>query len=125
MALVFSGLFIGFNRHFLRLLMQKVTRIVTSKNLNQKKYEELSSQARMLGSLRKEIWHRFGSIGGVGASHRKIRDEWVKSRDFSPLPAKAWKETLRDVIDDISLCEEAAKVKVREAISRRVTSSLD
>ena len=52
--------------------MQKVTRIVTSKNLNQGKYEELSSQAKMLGSLRKEIWHRFESIRGVGANHRKI-----------------------------------------------------
>jgi hypothetical protein len=100
-------------------LMQKVTRIVYSKNLNRGKYEELSLQAKMLGSLRKEIWHRFGSIRGVGANHRKIRDEWVKSRNFLPLPAKAWKETLRDVLDDISLYEEAAKVKVKEAIAKR------
>jgi len=99
--------------------MQKVTRTVYSKNLNLGKYEELSSQAKMLGSLRKELWHRFGSIGGVGANHRKIRDEWVKSRNFAPLPAKAWKETVRDVLDDISLYEEAAKVKVRAAISRK------
>lgn len=103
--------------------MQKVTRIVYSKNLNRGKYEELSLQAKKLGSLRKEIWHRFGSIHGVGANHRSIRDQWVKARNFYPLPAKSWKETLRVVLDDISLYEESAKVKVREAIAKRTTDS--
>ena len=99
--------------------MSKVTRIIASKDLNAGKYDELAKQAKMLGHLRKEIWHRFGSIEGVSADHRKIRTEWVRTRDFSPLPAKAWKETLRDVLDDVSLYEEAAKVKVRESIAKR------
>lgn len=99
--------------------MSKVCRVLKSVDLNHKKYLALEQQADLLGKLRKEIWQRFGSLNGVGANHRKIRDEWVQSRDFSPLPAKAWKETLRDVLDDISMYEEAAKEKVRKAIRAR------
>lgn len=93
--------------------MSKITRVVTSSKLNQRKYDELQLQAKMLGQVRKEVWQRFGSLNGVGKEHRSIRDDWVKTRDFSPLPAKAWKETLRDVMDDIKLFEEAAKKKVK------------
>ena len=100
--------------------MPKVCRILTSINLNQKKYNELDLQAKMLGKLRKEIWQRFGSLAGIGVNHRKIRDEWVKTRDFTPLPAKAWKETLRDVLDDIQMYEASAKEKVRKAIYVRI-----
>jgi hypothetical protein len=101
--------------------MSKVTRIVSSKSLNKRKYEELCEQAMLLGRLRKEVWHRFGSINGSGIDFRKLRDEWVKTRDFSPLPAKAWKETLRDVLDDIAMYEEAAKQRVRQDISKRTS----
>lgn len=101
--------------------MGKVCRILKSENINQSKYDELSKQAEMLGALRKEVWHRFGSINGSSISFRKLRDEWVKNRDFSPLPAKAWKETLRDVLDDIKMYEEAAKLKVRQDIAKRTT----
>jgi len=94
----------------------KVCRIIHSVDLNKSKYDELALQAKMLGKIRKEVWHRFGSINGVGSNHRKIRTEWVSSRDFLPLPAKAWKETLRDVLDDISLYESSAKNKVRKDI---------
>ncbi len=99
--------------------MSKVTRIVSSKDLNKSKYDELSKQAEMLGALRKEIWHRYGSINGSGIDFRTLRNEWVQTRDFSPLPAKAWKETLRDVLDDISMYEEASKLKVRQDIAKR------
>ncbi|KOR28285.1 hypothetical protein TI05_17230, partial [Achromatium sp. WMS3] len=97
----------------------KGTRIVFSHNLNQGKYEALNAQARLLGQLRSEIWQRFGSINGVGVFHRTIRDEWVKIRNFFPLPAKAWKETLRDALDDIKLYEASAKEKVRKQIALR------
>lgn len=96
--------------------MAKVTRIYQSEQLNRAKFNELSKQAALLGKIRQEVWQRYGSIKGVGISHRTIRNEWVRSRDFTPLAAKAWKETLRDVIDDIKLYEEAAKEKVRTAI---------
>lgn len=59
---------------------------------------------------------------GVMLNHRMIRDEWVKTRDFAPLAAKAWKETLRDVIDDIKLYEESAKEKVLKDIYKHAKS---
>ncbi len=97
----------------------KSTRIIVSDDVNKGKYDALKEQARLLGKLRSEIWQRFGSIKGVALSHRKIRDGWVKTRNFSPLAAKAWKETLRDAMDDIKLYEAAAKEKVRKRISQR------
>ena len=95
------------------------TRIIYSKNLNIAKYNSLLKQAKLLGEVRTEVWHRFGSIGGVGLNHRDIRTDWVKNRDFSPLPAKAWKETLRDALDDIKLYEASAKERVRKQINSR------
>ncbi len=98
----------------------KVTRVVYGKGVNKSKLAALREQARLLGLLRAEIWERFGSIAGVGADHRKIRNEWVKkTRDFSPLPAKAWKETLRNVLDDIAMYEAACKQKVVIEVYRR------
>jgi len=84
-----------------------------------KKYRELQSQAALLGELRCEIWERFGSIHAVGINHRDIRNKWMNTRDFKPLAAKAWKETLRDTLGDIKLYEESAKEKVRKAVRLR------
>src|SRR5437867_9967364 len=103
--------------------MSKVCRIVSSSQLNKGKYEELEKQAKLLGQVRKEVWERFGSINGVGANHREIRSDWVKNRDFSPLPAKAWKETLRDTLDNIKLYEESAKINVKKAIHNLAKNS--
>ena len=105
--------------------MGKVTRIVVSTNLNRKKYDELAKQAGMLGSLRQEVWQRFGSIHGSGIDFRTLRNEWVKNRDFGPLPAKSWKETLRNVLDDIAMYEEAAKLKIRQDIAKRTNDSTE
>ncbi len=105
--------------------MNKVTRIIASKNLNAGKYRALQEQAKLLGKIRKEVWHRFGSIRGVGASHRQIRGIWVKTRDFRPLAAKAWKETLRDTLDDVKLYEESAKEKARKAIAKRIKNEVE
>ncbi len=97
----------------------KGTRIYISDALNQGKYIALVLQAELLGLVRNEVWQRFGSINGVGMNHRKIRTDWVAHRNFSPLPAKAWKETLRDTIDDIALYTAACKEKVRKKIHVR------
>ena len=97
----------------------KGTRIYISDALNQGKYIALVLQAELLGLVRDEVWQRFGSINGVGISHRKIRTDWVAHRHFTPLPAKAWKETLRDAIDDIALYTAACKEKVRKKIHIR------
>ncbi|MCX6129046.1 MAG: transposase, partial [Proteobacteria bacterium] len=105
--------------------MGKVTRIVASKDLNISKYDELSRQAEMLGALRAEIWQRFGSINGSGIDFRTLRNDWVKNRDFNPLPAKAWKETLRDVLDDIAMYDEASKLKIRQDIAKRTSDKAE
>ena len=97
----------------------KGTRIYISHTLNQGKYDALQAQAGLLGEVRSEVWQRFGSIKGVGINHRKIRTDWVAHRNFSPLPAKAWKETLRDGMDDIALYTAACKEKVRKKIHVR------
>lgn len=99
--------------------MAKVTRIAYSKNLASGKYNRLSEIARRLGQIRTEVWQRFGSIQGVGLTHRQIRDSWLaEGREFD-VPARLWKETLRDTFTDIQTYREAAKVKVRKAIAKR------
>jgi len=99
--------------------MNKVCRVIHSDSLNKVKYEELEKQAKLLGFVRSEVWERFGSINGVGVEHRKIRTDWVKIKKYPLLPAKAWKETLRDALDDIKLYEASAKEKVRKSICKR------
>ncbi|MCP4748831.1 MAG: transposase, partial [Desulfobacteraceae bacterium] len=100
----------------------KATKILYSKNLNQSKYDALKQQAKLLGHLRAQIWQKFGSISGVGIKDRAIRDLWLKEkRNFAPLSANAWKETLRDTMADITANREAAKVKARQAIRRRTS----
>lgn len=46
--------------------MPKVTRIAHSIDLNRAKYDSLREQAKMLGTLRKEVWHRFGKYALIG-----------------------------------------------------------
>ena len=101
--------------------MSVVTNIAKSDGLNGGKLDALREQAGLLGRLRAELWRRFGSLSGVGVGHREVRDEWVKTRDFSPLSAKSWKETLRNVLDDIHSYEEACKKKVAAEVYRRTS----
>ena len=99
--------------------MSKVTRIAISHNLNAGKLLQLKEIASRLGNLRGEVWHRYGLIAGVGKTSRQIRDEWLAEDCQLDVPARLWKETLRDTFDDICLYREAAKVKVRKAIAKR------
>jgi IS605 OrfB family transposase len=99
--------------------MAKVTRIAYSKNLNRGKFSELKEIAKRLGRLRAEVWRRFGSVSGVGITHRHIRDQWLAEKRTFDVPARLWKETLRDTFADICLYREASKVKVRKAIHQR------
>lgn len=103
----------------------KVTRIAYSGKINKGKYGQLVEQAKLLSAVRTEAWNRYGSINGVGLRDRTIRDQWLKEkRDFSPLVVNAWKETLRDAIDNIAAQQDAAKVKARRAV-RRHTSDVE
>lgn len=99
----------------------KVTRIAYSRDLTASKLKHLKELARRLGVLRSEVWQEFGSIKGLNFTHRQIRDQWLaKGKQFN-VPARLWKETLRDVIADISSYREAAKVTVRKAIPKRTS----
>lgn len=100
----------------------KITTIAKSKALTTAKLKRLTELASRLGKLRTEIWNEFGSIKGVNLTHRQIRDNWLSENKSFNVPARLWKETLRDVIDDIHLCCEAAKGKVRKAIAKRYTN---
>ncbi len=97
----------------------KVTRIARSKNLNAGKYAALEEQARRLGTIRSEVWQRYGSIGGLNRGDRSIRDEWLARGRTFPVSANAWKETLRDAKANIAMTVEAAKVRVRSGVRRR------
>jgi len=104
----------------------KITKILYSKNLNQGKYQALTEQASLLGKVRSEIWQRFSSISSIDVKDRTIRNQWLKNkRDFKPLLANAWKETLRDSIANINLYREAIKSKVRHAIKRHSQDEIE
>jgi IS605 OrfB family transposase len=97
----------------------KITGIAKSKKITAIKLEKLTELASRLGQLRAEFWNEFGSLKGVNLTHRQIRDKWLADKKPFDVPARLWKETLRDVIDDIHLYCEAAKEKVSHAITRR------
>ena len=99
--------------------MSKVTRIIYSKQLNTGKFNQLQEIARRLGVLRSGIWQRYGSISGVNIRYRDLRNEWLAEKREFDVPARLWKETLRDTLDDIKSYREATKVKVRKAIRHR------
>ncbi len=100
--------------------MSKVTRIIYSDGLNQGKYEQLKEIAKRLGTVRQEVWHRYGAVQGVGLKHRQIRDDWLaQGRKFN-VPARLWKETLRDSMVNIEAYREACKVEVRRKVWKRV-----
>ena len=97
----------------------KITSIAYSNKLNSGKYVQLKKQAELLGVIRSEVWNRFGSIGGVEIKDRVIRDEWLKEKRNFHVSANAWKETLRDAMDDIKAYREAAKEKVKKDLRVR------
>ncbi len=105
--------------------MSKVTRIAYSKDLNQGKFDHLSEMARRLGQLRTEAWDKFGSMAGVGLSHRDVRDAWVAQEREFDLPARVWKQTLSDVFGDMEASREAAKLNVKRAIWRKYPNKKD
>lgn len=105
----------------------KVTRIAQSKDLNHGKYSQLAEQASRLGRVRSLVWRKYGSVAGVGVSDRTIRDQWMRdgtSAGFGVL-ANAWKETVRDAVADITANREAAKVRVRHAITRHTNNDAE
>lgn len=86
------------------------TRTYYSKKLDEQTYLKLTLIAKKLGILRKIIWHQFSS-DPKRLNDRKIRDIWLREKKngtnlypkiIDQLPAKLWKETLRDTIGNIN-----------------------
>jgi IS605 OrfB family transposase len=99
---------------------KKVTRIVYSDNLNQAKYDALNEIAKRCGSIRTEVWRNYGSIGGLGARFRQVRDGWIADKHVKNLPQRIWRATLDDTLNDIKANREAAKEKVIRHIFRNI-----
>lgn len=91
------------------------TRTYYSKKLDEQTYAELALIAKRLGILRKIIWHQFSS-DPKKLNDRKIRDIWLREKEngtnlypkiIDQLPARLWKETVRDTIGNINAYFEA------------------
>lgn len=95
------------------------TQIAFSDKMNQGKYHALQEQARRLGSIRADVWQRFGSINSIKSDDRTIRNAWVAEKRAFNVLANPWKQTLSDAMGDIKACREAAKWHVKQAIRRR------
>lgn len=105
----------------------RVTRIAYSRDLNASKMAELERQAELLGRVRSLVWDRYGSVSGVPLSYYDIRAQLISdgtSATFGVL-ANAWKETVRDAVDDIKANRAAAKVEARRAINKRFPETKD
>ncbi len=85
-----------------------VTRIAYSQNITASKLAALEEIASRLGRLRSVVWDKYGSLQGVRTNHRAVRDSWLASKRQFDVPARIWKETLRDVFADIELYRAAA-----------------
>ncbi|GAA7730204.1 hypothetical protein HpCOL15_01080 [Helicobacter pylori] len=95
-----------------------VTRILYAKRINKGKLEALKEQAHLLGELRSAIWQEYGGLKCLKTSDRKIRDLWIKEKRTFKVLANAWKETLRDSMNNIKLYLEAAKTSIKKDIFR-------
>ena len=91
------------------------TRTYYSKILDESSFSELTLIAKKLGILRKILWHQFSS-NPRKLNDREIRDNWLKAKAsgangypkiIDELPARLWKETLRDTIGNINAYFEA------------------
>ncbi|OQY54780.1 MAG: hypothetical protein DRR08_16275 [Candidatus Parabeggiatoa sp. nov. 2] len=97
-----------------------VTRIAYSEDINQTKYDTLNEIAKRCGTIRTEVWRCYGSIGGLGAKFRPVRDGWIADEQVKNLPQRLWRATLSDTLDDVKANREAAKEKVIRHIFRNV-----
>lgn len=103
------------------------TRTYYSKKLDEQTYAELALMAERLGILRKIIWHQFSS-DPKKLNDRKIRDIWLREKEngtnlypkiIDQLPARLWKETLRDTIGNINAYFEAGFKEIIKRLYRK------
>lgn len=103
------------------------TRTYYSKKLDEQTYSELVLIAKRLGILRKIIWHQFSS-DPKKLNDRKIRDIWLREKEngtnlypkiIDQLPARLWKETLRDTIGNVNAYFEAGFKEIIKRLYRK------
>jgi IS605 OrfB family transposase len=103
-----------------------VTRIAYAKGLTCAKLFVLREIANRCGRVRKEAWHRYGSIAGLVRSNYDIRDEdWVHGKELGKttgLLSTVWRTTLLDVLADINTYYAAATEKAVKAVYKRCKS---
>jgi IS605 OrfB family transposase len=95
---------------------EKVTRIILSLDINQAKYDALNEIAERCGSVRTKVWRSYGSISGLGAKFRPVRDGWIAAGLMKNLPQRIWRATLSDSLNDIKANREAAIEQVKRHI---------
>jgi hypothetical protein len=60
-----------------------ITRIAYAKGLTCAKLDVLREMSLRCGKVRKEAWHRYGSVAALGRNPREIRDEdWVQGKEL-------------------------------------------
>lgn len=102
------------------------TKIWYSKNIDKSVYSELSKIARRLGILRTYLWHKYSSCPRK-LNDRSIRDSWLLAKKsnkpypkiIDEVPARLWKETLRDTIGDVNAYFEAGFTAVAKSLYKR------
>jgi biotin operon repressor len=101
-----------------------VTRIAIlgTQKLNKWKSNELDLIALSLGKLRSDLWNEFGSLKAWGVSKFEIDKQLRTLKDKYQLPAKLWKATLYDVIDNIHLVQAACVEKVMKFLGQSFQS---
>jgi hypothetical protein len=89
--------------------------------------EKARIMAYRAGSLRSDIWNKYGSLKCWGISHQKLYKEFQKTNPPSmyKLPQKQWQKTFERVINDIHACQEAAKTVVIRKIYRHFKPEKD
>ena len=101
---------------------KKVTRIAYSNDLNQAKFDTLTEIAKRCGSIRTEIWRNYGSVSGLHAKFRPVRDSFLATGHILNLPQRIWRATLSDVLGDLKANREAALINVNRHIFRNVNN---
>ena len=83
--------------------------------------DALRSICRAMGTVRADIWRRYGALGTVGKSANEVRKEISAARLYVDLPVDGTirNETTKDIVNDILLYKAAAMQRVRKAIAAR------
>ncbi len=83
--------------------------------------EPLRFICKAMGTVRADVWRRFGALGTVGKSANDVRKEIAEARLYADIPVDGTirNETTKDIVNDVLLYKASALRKVRKAIAAR------